>query len=209
MFQRGEGGPDPLSPLWIRPFATITFYRSFSGGGIVPECQTAWVRTVCKDHQLMTKFTASRQRVNLCVYIHTSTVKGVLYKMKCRMMRHFILVFIVCKRRQLVELPTILLFSSGLYMYLSGILKPRHIHGTSGHIVGQIPVLKPRYVPGIPGPKEAGHTNDWCIKMEFTARVSECLSIRTSTSVCFVSSTPLTVYSIFILKKNTLHMFRL
>ena len=26
------------------------------------------------------KFTASRQRVNLCVYIHTSTVEGVLYK---------------------------------------------------------------------------------------------------------------------------------
>ena len=46
----------------------------------MPECQTAWVRTVCKDNQLMTKFTASRQRVNLCVYIHTSTVKGVLYK---------------------------------------------------------------------------------------------------------------------------------
>ena len=38
----------------------------------MPECQTAWVRTVCKDHQLMTKFTASRQRVNLCVYIHTA-----------------------------------------------------------------------------------------------------------------------------------------
>ena len=32
-----------------------------------------------------------------------------------------------------------------------------------GHIVGQIPALKPRYVPGIPGPEEAGHTNDWCI----------------------------------------------
>ena len=45
----------------------------------MPECQTAWVRTDCKN-QLMTKFTASRQRVNLCVYIHTSPVKGVLYK---------------------------------------------------------------------------------------------------------------------------------
>ena len=81
----------------------------------MPECQTAWVRTVCKDHQLMTKFTASRQRVNLCVYIHTSTVKGVLYKIECRMMRHFIWVFIVCKRRQLVELPTILLRLTGVF----------------------------------------------------------------------------------------------
>ena len=32
-----------------------------------------------------------------------------------------------------------------------------------GHIVGQIPTLKPRYVHGIRGPKGAGHTNDWCI----------------------------------------------
>ena len=90
-------------------------------------------------------------------------------------------------------------------MYLSGILKPITSTVLRGHIVGQIPVLKPRYVPGIPGPKGAEHTNDWCIKMEFTARVSEYLSIRTSTSVCFVSSTPLTVYS--ILKKMHI-MFR-
>ena len=86
-------------------------------------------------------------------------------------------------------------------MYLSGIFNPQHIHGTAGHIVGQIPVLKPRYVPGITGHKEAGHTNDWCIKMKFTARLSECLPTRMSTSVCFVSSTPLTVYPIFF-KKN-------
>ena len=26
-----------------------------------------------------------------------------------------------------------------------------------------MPALKPRYVPGIPGPKGAGDTNDWCI----------------------------------------------
>ena len=76
---RGGGGPDPLSPLWIRPFASITLSIFSGGGGVVPECQTAWVRTDCKN-QLMTKFTASRQRVYLCVYIHTSPVKGVLYK---------------------------------------------------------------------------------------------------------------------------------
>ena len=29
--------------------------------------------------------------------------------------------------------------------------------------VGQILVLKPRYVPGIPDTKETGHTNGWCI----------------------------------------------
>ena len=34
------------------------------------------------------------------------------------------------------------------------------------HIVGQIPALKPRYVPGIPGPEGAGHTNDWCISLQ-------------------------------------------
>ena len=72
----GSGPPvPPLDP----PICKHYFLSIFSGG-IVPECQTAWVRTVCKDHQLMTKFTASRQRVNLCVYIHTSTVKDVLYK---------------------------------------------------------------------------------------------------------------------------------
>ena len=80
---RGEG-PDPPAPPppWIRPFASNTFYRFYfwGRGMIAPECQTAWVRTVCKDHQLMTKFTASRERVNLCVYIHTSTEEGVLYR---------------------------------------------------------------------------------------------------------------------------------
>ena len=69
-------------------------------------------------------------------------------------------------------------FSSGIHVFKQGISKVLR-----GQILGQIPVLKPRYVPGIPGPKGAGHTNDWCIKMEFTARVSECLSIRTSTGV--------------------------
>ena len=64
-------------------------------------------------------------------------------------------------------------FSSGLHVFKRDIKTVLR-----GHIVGPIPVLKPRYVPGIPGPKEAGHTNDWCIKMEFTARVSECLSER-------------------------------
>ena len=26
-----------------------------------------------------------------------------------------------------------------------------------------IKAYKPRYIPGIPGPKGVGHTNDWCI----------------------------------------------
>ena len=39
--------------------------------------------------------------------------------MKCRMMRHFIWVFIVCKRRQLVELPTILLRLTGCSRHFS------------------------------------------------------------------------------------------
>ena len=30
-----------------------------------------------------------------------------------------------------------------------------------GHIIGQIPALKPRFIPGIPGIKGAGHTNDY------------------------------------------------
>ena len=47
--------------------------------------------------------------------------------------------------------------------YLSGRLKSQHIHGTGGHIVGQIPALKPCYVPGIHGPKREGHTNDWFV----------------------------------------------
>ena len=80
MFQ-GWVGPDPLSPFRSAHLQALLFYRFFLGGGAVaPECQTAWVRTVCKDHQLMTKFTASRQRVNLCVYKHTSTGEGVHYK---------------------------------------------------------------------------------------------------------------------------------
>ena len=33
-----------------------------------------------------------------------------------------------------------------------------------GHIVDQIPALKPRYVPDIPSPKGAGHTHDWCLR---------------------------------------------
>ena len=87
------------------------------------------------------------------------------------------------------------------YMYLSGILNPRHIHGTVGTYRRSNPGTYASLCTRYPGPKGAGHTNDLCIRMEFTARVSECLSIRTSTSVCFVSSTPLTVYPIF-LKKN-------
>ena len=35
-----------------------------------------------------------------------------------------------------------------------------------GYIVGQITALKPCYVPIIPGPKGAGHSNDWCIKFK-------------------------------------------
>ena len=37
-----------------------------------------------------------------------------------------------------------------------------HIHGTAGQIVGQSWHIS-SYVHGIPGPKDAGHTNDWCI----------------------------------------------
>ena len=29
------------------------------------------------------------------------------------------------------------------------------------HIIGKIPALKPRYVPGIPSPKWVGQTNEW------------------------------------------------
>ena len=36
-------------------------------------------------------------------------------------------------------------------------------------IVGQIQALKPR---SNPGPKEAGHTNDWCIK-QYNWQISE------------------------------------
>ena len=34
---------------------------------------------------------------------------------------------------------------------------------THSTVVGQILVLKPRFVPGIPDPKETGHTNGWCM----------------------------------------------
>ena len=72
---------------------------------------------------------------------------------------------------------------------------------------GQIPVLQPRYVSGIFGSKGAGHTNDWCIKMEFSARVLECLSTRTSTTVSFVSSTSqLLLQFIPSLKKNVAYV---
>ena len=39
-------------------------------------------------------------------------------------------------------------FSCGIHVFKRGISKVLR-----GHIVGQIPVLKPRYVPGITGPK--------------------------------------------------------
>ena len=39
-----------------------------------------------------------------------------------------------------------------------------HIHGTAGQIVGQSwHIGTCSYVHGIPCPKGAGHTNDWCI----------------------------------------------
>ena len=70
----GSGPPvPPLDPPICKHYFLSIFF-SVGGGGIAPECQSAWVRTVCKDHRLMTKLTASRQRVNLCVYIHTSTI---------------------------------------------------------------------------------------------------------------------------------------
>ena len=47
--------------------------------------------------------------------------------------------------------------------YLSRKLKPRHIHVTAGTNRRSISAYKPRYIPGIPGPKDAEHTNDWCI----------------------------------------------
>ena len=73
-----RGVRTPCPPSGSAHLQALLFIDFFRGGGIAPECQTAWARTVCKDHQLMTKFTANRQRVNFCVYIHTSTVEGVL-----------------------------------------------------------------------------------------------------------------------------------
>ena len=54
--------------------------------------------------------------------------------MKCRMMRHFIWVFIVCKRRQLVELPTILLRLTGYSRHFSQmrLLCTSHLYPDSG-----------------------------------------------------------------------------
>ena len=45
----------------------------------------------------------------------------------------------------------------------SGFREFEDTHGTAGHIVGQNPAFKPRYVTGIPGLKGPGHSNDWCI----------------------------------------------
>ena len=47
--------------------------------------------------------------------------------------------------------------------YLSAKLKRGTSMALRGHIVGQILTFKPRFVPIIPGPNGAGHTNDWCI----------------------------------------------
>ena len=47
--------------------------------------------------------------------------------------------------------------------YLSRKLKPRHIHVTAGTNRKSISAYKPRYAPGMPGPKDAERTNDWCI----------------------------------------------
>ena len=53
---------------------------------------------------------------------------------KCRMMPHFIWVFIVCKRRQLVELPTILLRLTGVLRHFSQmrLLCTSHLYPHSG-----------------------------------------------------------------------------
>ena len=47
-------------------------------------------------------------------YCEGRSLQAMETMMKCRMMRHFIWVLIVCKRRQLVELPTILLRLTGV-----------------------------------------------------------------------------------------------
>ena len=49
------------------------------------------------------------------------------------------------------------------FSWPSGFREFEDTQGTAGYIVGQIPALKPPYVPGIPGPKGLGHTNDCCI----------------------------------------------
>ena len=55
------------------------------------------------------------------------------------------------------------LLKSFFRQVLSIVFNPGTSIALQGHIVGQIPALKSRYVPSISGPKGARHTNDWCI----------------------------------------------
>ena len=67
------------------------------------------------------------------------------------------------RQKELVQMQRLIFLSVKSMWHFSEKSKPRHIHVLRGHIISQIPALKSGYVPGIPGPNEAGHTNNWCI----------------------------------------------